>query len=102
MAVHDFTNDVQTNALVDFIGSPSECFLCAKPLDGRIVYWRGTHTLFLHLDCARELGCHLIGDAIRGTKPHTVGQIVTWPEVTERLSYEFKILRTNGNHRRMT
>ena len=41
------------------------CFYCLEhvPPSEPSVMWAGTKTILLHLDCARKLGAHLIGDA---------------------------------------
>lgn len=44
---------------------PDECFLCEKPLTcENLVYWRGCRgkQIWLHAECAKELGAHLISD----------------------------------------
>ena len=48
------------------IGKPDRCFLCGAAVNGIVVYWHGMagRVVFLHPGCARELGCHLISDAV--------------------------------------
>jgi hypothetical protein len=43
------------------------CFYCGTALTGIAVFWSGRddRLLLLHPTCARDLACHLIGDAQR-------------------------------------
>src|SRR5690242_916110 len=46
---------------------PDRCFTCGDRIRrGPFAYWHGMggRTIFLHLLCAKELGCHLIRDAV--------------------------------------
>lgn len=51
------------------VGKAPVCFLCGKPIDESmgfkdLVVWSGGSKIFLHPDCACELGQHLIKDGL--------------------------------------
>jgi len=67
MAATDFSKPDPD--LTASIGEPAPCFLCGAAVGGIGVYWHGSsggdpRVIFLHGACAKNLGCHLISDAM--------------------------------------
>ena len=51
------------------IGKPDRCFLCGASVSGIVVYWSGVgRVLWLHPECAKGIGCHLISDAVQAKR----------------------------------
>lgn len=51
---------------VPLAGEPGECFMCGNEMTDMLVFWHShLGTIWLHPKCARDLGCHLISDAVK-------------------------------------
>lgn len=63
--------DAERESLIVFVYRPlsaSVCFYCSQDLAYPVVQWHGDGDIFLHHDCAEQLGMRLCMDGLLASK----------------------------------